>query len=112
MIDTGKVLDLNSREIEIPELGGKLFIRDLTILEAGKIANAIKGYPEDERNWWDIFHTIALAVHDEQGDQVFTAEQVSKIPRSKVGALIKLRDEILGNSGELEKNSETAPTGN
>ncbi len=110
------------KEIEVPEWGGSVFIRPVTLEEQGKLAD-LEARHEKSSAAVRIRHcTLSLlqwTVCGEDGKQLFTAEDLAGLmSKSSASAFLRLRDAVLRFSGlteesrrELEKNLQIEQTG-
>jgi hypothetical protein len=110
------------QEIEIPEWGGSVFIRPVTLEEQGKLADLGAKHeksPAAARIKHCTLSLLQWTVCDEEGKPLFTAEDLAGLMgKSSASAFLRLQDAILKFSGlteesrrELEKNLLTGPTG-
>ena len=109
------------KEVEVPEWGGSVFIRPVTLEEQGKLAD-LGAKHEKASAAIRIRHcTLSLlqwTVCDEDGRQLFTAEDLAGLmSKSSASAFLRLQDAVLKYSGlteesrrELEKNLLTEQT--
>jgi hypothetical protein len=101
--------DLQTKDVEIPEWGGSVRIREISAAEAEAAKEAAKG------DGMQVFYgMIAKCVINEAGDPVFTLEQARQLTTKSNRPLMKLGKAVLGINGmgeeaeaELAKNSET-----
>jgi hypothetical protein len=111
-----KLCDLRIKEIDVPELGGTIRIRELTLEDAGRIYAEIQDYPERERGYQDIFRAVASSIVDEKGELMFTTEEVASLGKRFSDAITRIYNEIIllcgGKNEDAEKNSEAAQTVN
>ncbi len=110
-----KLCDLRTKEINIPEFGGIIRIRELTLEDAGRIYAEIQEYPEKERGYQDIFRAVATSVIDEKDEPIFSSEEVARLGKRFSDVVTKIYNEIIilcggGKNEEVEKNSEAAQT--
>jgi hypothetical protein len=102
------------KEVEIPEWGGSIFIRPVTLKEQAKLADL--GVKFEKASTLDRMKNgtlclIQWTVCDAEGQSLFAPDDVSKLLDKSASAFLRLQDEILALSGltkesreELEKN--------
>jgi hypothetical protein len=112
---------LRLKEVEVPEWGGSVFIRPVTLEEQGKLAD-LGAKHEKSSAAARIRHCtpslLQWTVCDEDGKSLFTTEDLAGlISKSSASASLRLQDAVLKFSGlteesrrELEKNLLTGPT--
>lgn len=77
--------DLDRVEVEVPEWGGSVWIRPLTVAERAKTENAVK----NESTGNDLFAlTVSMAAVDEDGKQLFNKNDLHKL-KEKNGAVVQ-----------------------
>lgn len=108
---------LNTQEMDIPEFGGVIRIRELTLEDVSRIYRETQECDEGERGYQDILRTVAAGMIDENDNPVFTVEQISGLSKRYSEVVVRIYRAIgeLSNVNkveELEKNSETAQTVN
>ncbi len=108
-------------EIEVPEWGGSVFIRPVTLAEQAKLADL--GTKFEKAAVVDRMKNITLrlvqwAVSDSEGLPLFDARDLEALMTKSASAFLRLQDAILKLSGlteesrnELEKNLQSAPSG-
>lgn len=98
------VSDLRTKEVEVPSWGAKLTIRELNLQESMDAFSNIK--PDDDGNvtlgYDDVAKVVAFGVIDEDGERVFTDEDVPVLAKKGKAALMKLYTEITMLSGTVE----------
>ncbi len=110
------------KEVEVPEWGGSVFIRPVTLEEQGKLADLGAKHEKSSAAIRIRHCTLSLlqwTVCDEEGKQLFTAEDLAGLmSKSSASAFLRLQDAVLKSSGlteesrkELEKNLLTGQTG-
>lgn len=110
------------KEVEVPEWGGSVFIRPVTLEEQGKLADLGVKHEKSSAAIRIRHCTLSLlqwTVCDEDGKQLFTAEDLAGLmSRSSASAFLRLQDAVLKFSGlteesrrELEKNLLIEQTG-
>jgi hypothetical protein len=110
------------KEVEVPEWGGSVFIRPVTLEEQGKLADLGAKHEKSSAAARIRHCTLALlqwTVCDEDGKPFFTAEDlVGLMNKSSASAFLRLQDAVLKYSGlteesrrELEKNLLIEQTG-
>jgi hypothetical protein len=108
------------KEIDVPEWGGSLFIRPLTIHEQAKLADLGTKYEKSsvvDRMKNCTLRLVQWSVCDEQGNSLFEAADLEPLMSKAASAFLRLQDAILALSGlteesrkELEKNLLSAPS--
>ena len=110
------------KEVEVPEWGGAVFIRPVTLEEQGKLADLGAKHEKSSASTRIKNCTLSLlqwTVCDEDGQPIFTAEDLAGLMgKSSASAFLRLQDEVLRFSGlteesrrELEKNLPAGQTG-
>jgi hypothetical protein len=101
-------------EIEVPEWGGSVFIRPVTLAEQAKLADL--GTKFEKAAVMDRMKNITLrlvqwAVSDSEGQPLFDAKDLEALMTKSASAFLRIQDAILRLSGlteesrkELEKN--------
>ena len=108
--------------IEVPEWGGSVFIRPVTLEEQGKLADLGAKHEKSSAAARIKHCTLSLlqwTVCDEDGNPLFTAEDLAGLmTKSSASAFLRLQDAVLKFSGlteesrrELEKNLLSGQTG-
>lgn len=105
------------KEIEVPEWGGSVWIRPVTLAEQGRLANAGLKYEKADPSTRLKGTTVALiiwVVSDENGNPMFAESDIPGLMNQPASIFLRLQDAILELSGltesaraELEKNSAT-----
>ena len=108
------------KEVDVPEWGGSVFIRPLTIHEQAKLADLGTKYEKSsvvDRMKNCTLRLVQWSVCDEQGNPLFEAGDLEPIMSKAASAFLRLQDAILALSGlteesrkELEKNLLSAPS--
>jgi len=108
------------KEVEVPEWGGSVFIRPLTIHEQAKLADLGTKYEKGtvvERMKNCTMRLVQWSVCDERGGTLFEASDLEPLMAKSASAFLRLQDAILALSGlteesrrELEKNLLSAPS--
>ena len=109
------------KEVEVPEWGGSVFIRPVTLEEQGKLADLGARHEKSSAAVRIRHCTLSLlqwTVCDEDGKPLFTAEDLAGLMnKSSASAFLRLQDAVLKYSGlteesrrELEKNLLTEQT--
>ncbi len=111
---------LRLKEVEVPEWGGSVFIRPLTIHEQAKLADLGTKYEKSsvvDRMKNCTLRLVQWSVCDEQGNPLFEAGDLEPLMSKAASAFLRLQDSILALSGlteesrkELEKNLLSAPS--
>jgi hypothetical protein len=108
------------KEVYIPEWGGSVMIRSLTLAEQAKLADLATKF--EKATYLVRLKNVALCVVqwgtcDEQGNSLFVPEDVDAMLNQPASAFLRLQDQILKYSGlteearkELEKNLLNAQT--
>ena len=106
--------------MEVPEWGGSVFIRPLTIHEQAKLADL--GTKHEKSSVVDrmkncTMRLVQWSVCDERGGTMFEAADLEPLMAKSASAFLRLQDSILALSGlteesrrELEKNLLSAPS--
>jgi hypothetical protein len=108
--------------VEVPEWGGSVFIRPVTLEEQGKLADLGAKHEKSSAAIRIRHCTLSLlqwTVCDDEGKSLFTAEDLAGlISKSSASAFLRLQDAVLKFSGlteesrrELEKNLLIEQTG-
>jgi hypothetical protein len=107
------------KEVEVPEWGGSVYVRPMTILEQSKLADAAS---KPNQQYVDVAQLqmipiIATCVVDENGQSLFTIEELESMTNFSQKSAQILQEAIFDLSGltkksqdELEKNSQIQPT--
>ena len=108
------------KEVEVPEWGGSVWIRPVTLGEQGKLADAGHKFEKADPSARLKGTTVKLViwvVSDENGMPLFADTDLPKLMDQPASVFLRLQDAILELSGltesaraELEKNSETVQT--
>ena len=108
------------KEVDVPEWGGSVFIRPLTIHEQAKLADL--GTKHEKSSVVDRMKNCTLrlmqwSVCDDRGNPLFEAGDLEPLMNKAASAFLRLQDAILALSGlteesrkELEKNLLSAPS--
>ena len=108
------------KEVDVPEWGGSVFIRPLTIHEQAKLADL--GTKHEKSSVVDRMKNCTLrlmqwSVCDDRGNPLFEAGDLEPLMSKAASAFLRLQDAILALSGlteesrkELEKNLLSAPS--
>lgn len=106
------------KEIEVPEWGGSVFVRPVTLKEQAKLADLGAKFEKSstlDRMKNGTLCLIQWTVCDSEGESLFGPDDVVKLLDKSASAFLRLQDEILALSGltkesreELEKNLLTA----
>ena len=108
------------KEVDVPEWGGSVFIRPLTIHEQAKLADLGTKYEKSsvvDRMKNCTLRLVQWSVCDEQGAPLFEGGDLEPLMSKAASAFLRLQDAILALSGlteesrkELEKNLLSAPS--
>jgi len=108
------------KEVDVPEWGGSVFIRPLTIHEQAKLADLGTKYEKSsvvDRMKNCTLRLVQWSVCDDQGNPLFEAGDLEPLMSKAASAFLRLQDAILALSGlteesrkELEKNLLSAPS--
>ena len=108
------------KEVDVPEWGGSVFIRPLTIHEQAKLADLGTKYEKSsvvDRMKNCTLRLVQWSVCDEQGNPLFESGDLEPLMSKAASAFLRLQDAILALSGlteesrkELEKNLLSAPS--
>ncbi len=108
-------------KIKVPEWGGSVFIRPVTLAEQAKLADL--GTKFEKTAVVDRMKNITLrlvqwAVSDSDGQPLFDQKDLEALMTKSAISFLRLQDAILRLSGlteaprkELEKNLQSAPNG-
>jgi len=108
------------KEVDVPEWGGSVFIRPLTIHEQAKLADL--GTKHEKSSVVDRMKNCTLrlvqwSVCDDRGNPLFEAGDLEPLMSKAASAFLRLQDAILALSGlteesrkELEQNLLSAPS--
>ena len=117
-----QILAINPKleEVEVPEWGGSVFIRPITLAEQAKLAdlgNKFEKSPVVDRMKNITLRLVQWAVSDADGCSLFDAKDLELLMNKSASAFLRLQDAILKLSGlteesrkELEKNLQSAPS--
>lgn len=118
--DLLKPLETEYRDVQIPELNGKVRIRSMTAREKSQFERSFqsaKGKPLESRKAEIRERMIVAACVDESGNPLFTAENVEQLGRQNVRVIDRIVAEIhdlWGSTDEdvedLAKNSDETET--
>jgi hypothetical protein len=107
------------QEIDVPEWGGSVFIRPVTLAEQAKLADLGVKYEKGSisvRMKSITLQLVQWAVTDSEGLPLFEAKDIEALMNKSASALLRLQEAILKFSGltedsrrELEKNLLSAP---
>jgi len=110
------------QEVEVPEWGGSVFIRPITLQEQAKLADLGIQFEKASvaiRMKKVTMQFILWAIVDADGNPLFSAEDLELMLTKSSKPFLRLQDQILKFSGlteearaELAKNSGTVLTGN
>jgi hypothetical protein len=108
------------KEMEVPEWGGSVWIRPVTLGEQGRLADAGHKFEKADpsaRLKGTTVKLITWVVSDETGNPMFADTDIPALMNQPATIFLKLQDAILELSGltessraELEKNSATGQT--
>src|SRR5512137_2674378 len=90
------------KEVEVPEWGGAVFIRPLTIHEQAKLADLGTKYEKSsvvDRMQNCTLRLVQWSVCDEQGSPLFEAGDLEPLMSKAASAFLRLQDAILALSG-------------
>jgi hypothetical protein len=97
------------KEIEVPQWGGSVHIRPMTVAEQTKLAELGTKYEKSktvERIKGITLQVIRWTVVDEDGSQMFTEEDLEQLMQSDASAIMTLQDAIIGYSGLTAESRE------
>ena len=104
--------DLKSEDIDVPEWGGKMRLREMTGADREEYAEAVSGRASHYRE-----ALIAFSAIDAQGNRVFTIEDVEALSRKSDRAIQRLAEAATRLSGigraaveDARKNSSPEPS--
>ena len=95
------------KEVDVPEWGGSVFIRPLTIHEQAKLADLGTKYEKAtvvERMKNCTMRLAPWSVCDEQGNPLFEASDLEPLMSKAASAFLRLQDAILALSGLTEES--------
>jgi hypothetical protein len=102
-------------ELAVPEWGGSVWVRPITVEEQGKLGDLTRKYGDASRTVQFRECTIPLilwTVLDPDGIPLFTKDDVPALMNSPAAPILRIQDFVLKFSGlteesrkELEKNS-------
>jgi hypothetical protein len=105
-------------EIEVPEWGGSVFIRSVTLAEQARLADLgtkFEKAPVVDRMKNITLRLLQWAVSDAEGRPLFEARDLEELMNKPAGGSLRLQESILKLSGlteearrDLEKNSPSA----
>ncbi len=105
-------------EVEVPEWGGSVFIRPITLAEQAKLADLgtkFEKAPVIDRMKNITLRLIQWAVSDSEGQPLFEAKDLELLLNKSASAALRLQSAILNLSGlteesrrDLEKNLPSA----
>jgi hypothetical protein len=108
------------KEVDVPEWGGSVFIRPLTIHEQAKLTDLGTRYEKGsvvDRMKNCTLRLVQWSVCDGEGNPLFEAGDMEPLMSKAASAFLRLQDAILALSGlteesrkELEKNLLSAPS--
>jgi len=108
------------REVNIPELGGSVHIRPITLAEQARLADLGSKYEKAgavERMKNITLRLVQWAVTDEEGRPMFEPKDIEELQNKPASIFLRLQEAILSFSGlteesrkELEKNSWSDPS--
>jgi hypothetical protein len=106
------------KEVDVPEWGGTVFIRPITLQEQAKLADLGTKYDKAlvvERMKHCTLRLLQWAVCDDAGNSLFEETDLQALMGKSASAFLRLQDEILAFSGlteesrkELQKNLPSA----
>ncbi|MBF0417208.1 MAG: hypothetical protein HQL86_03060 [Magnetococcales bacterium] len=106
--------DLKTVDVDVPEWGGPVRIREFS----GKDRDAFLTAAHKRRDKGVIELTallVALAIVDDDGEEMFTEADIQTLNTKSAHALVRLEEEIRKlnrmNEEEAEKNSDPGQTG-
>ena len=107
------------QEVEVPEWGGSVFVRPVTLAEQAKLADLGVKYEKESvvvRMKSITLQLVQWAVCDEDGHSLFEMKDIEALMNKSASAFLRLQDAILKFSGlteesrkDLEKNLLNAP---
>ena len=108
------------KEVDVPEWGGSVWIRPVTLDEQGKLADAGMKFEKANPSARLRGTTVKLVIwvtSDQDGNSLFAEADQPKLMEQPASVFLRLQDAILELSGlteasraELEKNSGTGLT--
>lgn len=100
---------VRTTERDVPEFGGTIRVRELTLDEIGQVASRVEKLPEDQRIIQRVFHCVSLGVVDESGKPMFTPDEIAGFHNAFELVVIGIYKAVVGSVEEVEKNSAAAP---
>ena len=105
--------------VEVPELGGAIYVRELNTAQYITFKDKVDEYREGEKKSAEasvrlMALLVVFSVCNEQGEDLFTVDDVDKLMRLKISVLEKIADKALELSnvnpnGEVNSNLKNAP---
>lgn len=97
------------KEVEVPQWGGSVHIRPMTVAEQTQLAEL--GTKYDKGKTIDRIMNITLkvikwTVVDDEGNQMFTDDDLEQLMQSDASAIMTLQDAIIGYSGLTSESRE------
>lgn len=103
---------LKPEQLEIPEWGGFIYIRPITLEEQGKLADLGAKYEKANNQARLKECTLSLiewTVVEEDGSPTFTHQEVAQLCKAQAAAILRIQENVLKISGlteEARKNLE------
>ncbi len=111
------VNDLKREEVEVPEWGGTVIVRELTAKERDTFFEWVRKKGDDAFPEFRV-RAVRLSLIDEQGDHLFMAEDEPELARKSTAVIDRLFEVASKLSGlqqkdveEIGKNSPATPAG-
>jgi hypothetical protein len=96
--------DLRTKQVEVPQWGATLTIKEMGLQEGVKFAGMVRDTGETlTMTAEQIASIVAWCVIDDAGERVFSDADIPKLASKSQKALLFLYSEIVGLSGSLEE---------
>lgn len=99
-----KVRDTETKDIPVPEWGGSIRVRTMTVAERNDFARRATSEDKVNVSSW----LVSILAVNEKGDSLFTAEDVPELERRNFRAVDRVVKAILEVNGISEKKVEEA----
>lgn len=101
--DILKAEDLDYKEVEVPEWGGTIRLRAMSAVDSLIFLVAMEG--ENKKKQANT-RLVAMSVVDENGNKVFTENQLSALEGKNVRVINRLAEEVLILNGMSAKKKD------
>jgi hypothetical protein len=89
-----KVNDLKTEKVKVPEWGGEVIVRTLSAFERVRweesLTESDKTHP-----YSGLVKMLSLCLIDEQGNQIFTSEDVEELGKKSISPLLRIQSVAL-----------------